>query len=60
MLDGLASVTSEPHMFTAAVSLVGDPVVSFAALAYYVSLLIYYNCFLITIWNAELCHGTYF
>lgn len=36
-------------MYTAAVSLVRDPVVSFAASAYYVSLIIYYYCFLITI-----------
>lgn len=47
-------------MYTAAVSLVRDPVVSFAALAYYLSLLIYYNCFLITISNAKLCHGPFF
>lgn len=38
-------MTSEPHMYTAAESLVRDPVVSFAALAYYVSLLIYYIVF---------------
>ncbi len=49
ILDGLASMTSEPHMYTAAVSLVRDPVVFFAALANCVSLLIYYNYFLITI-----------
>lgn len=47
--DGLTSVTSEPHLYTAAVSLVRDPVVSFAASAYSVSLLIYYDCFLITV-----------
>lgn len=32
-LDGLASMTSEPHMYTAAVSLVRNPVGLFAALA---------------------------
>lgn len=57
MLDGLASLTSEPHLYTAA-SLVRDPVL-FAALAYYVSLLIYYNCFLITVSNTILCHGPF-
>lgn len=49
ILDGLASKTPEPHMYTAAVSLARGSVVSFAAWAYYISLLIYYDCFLITI-----------
>lgn len=49
ILDGLALKTSEPHMYTAAVSLARGCVVSFAAWAYCVSRLIYYNYFLITI-----------